>query len=324
MTTLWDTTGGEVVRGLTEERRTAGAVAFGLVLTLVVVVDERNAGAALAAASTASQAHPCRLLVVVRRQPDLSDPRLDAEIHVGDRIGGLGEAVVLRMYGPLARHAESVVLPLLAPDTPVVTWWFGPPPEQIGHDPLGALANRRITDSAAGPEPLDALRQRAADYHPGDTDFAWTRLSGWRSLLAAAFDSLTARASAVPASAVPVNAVRVNAVRVSAERDNPSALLLGGWLSTRLEVAAASEVTGGPGITETAVTLVDSDGRDLQVRVSRPDGHTVTVSRTDHPDRVLPLPRRDLGNLLAEELRHLDADEPYAETLAAVAAPRPA
>ena len=31
----------------------------------------------------------------------------------------------------------------------------------------------------------------------------------------------------------------------------------------------------------------------------------------------MPLPRRDVGDLLAEELRRLDADEPYAEALEA-------
>ena len=52
----------------------------------------------------------------------------------------------MRMYGRLALHAESVVLPLLAPDAPVVTWWYGEPPDLIAHDPLGVLASRRITD----------------------------------------------------------------------------------------------------------------------------------------------------------------------------------
>ena len=41
------------------------------------------------------------------------------------------------------------------------------------------------------------------------------------------------------------------------------------------------------------------------------------LTRTDQPDRTLPLPRRDLGELLAEELRRLDPDEPYAEALEA-------
>ncbi len=62
--------------------------------------------------------------MVIRRQIDAPVPRLDAEVSIGGRLGP-GEAVVLRMYGRLALHAESVTLPLLAPDAPVVTWWHG-------------------------------------------------------------------------------------------------------------------------------------------------------------------------------------------------------
>jgi glucose-6-phosphate dehydrogenase assembly protein OpcA len=49
--------------------------------------------------------------------------------------------------------------------------------------------------------------------------------------------------------------------------------------------------------------------------LSRTDGRTAVMSRTGQPDRALPLPRRELGDLLAEELRRLDADETYAESL---------
>ena len=127
MTTLWDTTGTAVVKALAAERRTGGAVLSGLALTLVVVVDEKNVALAEAAATTAASRHPCRLLVVIRRQVDAPVPRLDAEVLVGGRLGP-GESVVMRMYGRLGLHAESVTLPLLAPDAPVVTWWRGPAP----------------------------------------------------------------------------------------------------------------------------------------------------------------------------------------------------
>ena len=68
----------------------------------------------------------------------------------------------MRMYGRLGLHAESVVLPLLAADAPVVTWWHGAPPEQIAHDPLGVFADRRITDarSADGPAGRAAAARR--------------------------------------------------------------------------------------------------------------------------------------------------------------------
>jgi glucose-6-phosphate dehydrogenase assembly protein OpcA len=46
-------------------------------------------------------------------------------------------------------------------------------------------------------------------------------------------------------------------------------------------------------------------------------GGIATLRRTDTPDRILPLVRRPLGEELAEELRRLDADQPYAEALTA-------
>ena len=135
MTTLWDTNGTEVVKELAAQRRTGGAVLSGVALTLVVVADERRVTEAEEAATHAAEMHPCRLLVVVRRQIEAPTPRLDAEVVIGGRLGP-GEAVVMRMYGRLGLHAESVTLPLLAPDAPVVTWWHDAPPEKIAFDPL--------------------------------------------------------------------------------------------------------------------------------------------------------------------------------------------
>jgi len=300
VSTLWDTTGGEVVTALSAERRSAGVVAFGIVLTLVVIVDERHAGEATAAAAAGAAAHPCRLLVVVRRQPDATEPRLDAEVSVGGRLG-TGELVVLRMYGPLADHAESVVLPLLAPDTPVVLWWYGDPPARLGADCLGVIGERRITDTAAATDPAAALRQRAAEYRPGDTDLAWTRITLWRSLLAAALDAVPGRASRA---------------EVHAAAGNPSGALLAGWLSARLGVPVTLAQSAGPGVTAVALDFADGNG-GAQLHLDRPDGRTARLARTGQPDRVLPLPRRELGDLMGEELRRLDPDEPYAEALAA-------
>ncbi|MCU1586643.1 MAG: putative OxPP cycle protein OpcA, partial [Frankiales bacterium] len=224
---------------------------------------------------------------------------LDAEVSVGGRLGP-GEAIVMRMYGRLALHAESVVLPLLAPDAPVVTWWFGEPPQLIAHDPLGVIADRRITDSMAAADPLAALHARAEDYVAGDTDLAWTRTTLWRGLCASAFDSLTGD---------------VTRVAVSGDPRNPSRALLAGWLAGCLNHDVQTEDTDGPGVT--GVELVVGDDT---VRIDRKDGRLATLShRTQgdggQPDRVLPLPRRDLGDLLSEELRRLDPDVTFAEAL---------
>lgn len=296
-TTLWDTNGGDIMKALSAERRAGGAVASGLAVTFVTVVDEKNIGAAERAATIAAQAHPCRLLMVIRRQVETTD-RLDAEVQVGGRLGPI-EAVIMRMYGRLTLHAESVVLPLLAPDAPVVTWWHSEPPDRIATDPLGVLADRRVTDCALATDSMAALHGRAEDFAPGDTDLAWTRATPWRSLLASAFDASTAQA---------------RSARVSAEEGNPTASLLAGWLAGRLGVPAEVTPSAGPGITEVEVVLTEND-EERTLRVSRPDGRVATFSRTGHPDRELPLLRRELGDLLAEELRRLEVDEVYGEAL---------
>lgn len=293
-TTLWDTTGSDVVKALLRERRAAGALATGLALTLVVVVDEKRVAEAEVAATTAAAAHPCRMLIVVRRSLD-TDNRLDAEVQVGGRLGPT-EAVVLRMYGRLTLHAESVVLPLLAPDAPVVTWWHGSPPDEIATDALGVLANRRITDCAQAADPAAALRQRAADFAPGDTDFAWTRTTGWRALLASALD---------PVDDSPRGA------QVEGDAADPTAALVAGWLSSRLGIAA--EMTPGDGGLTAAEVVLDNGP---PVRVHREDAGNAVLTRGE-ACRRMPLPQRDSGDLLAEELRRMDPDFVYAEALAA-------
>lgn len=297
MTTLWDTTGTAVVKALAAERHTGGAVTSGIALTLVVVVDEKDVAEAEEAATIAASRHPMRMLMVIRRQIDAPVPRLDAEVLLDGRLGP-GEAVVMRMYGRLALHAESVTLPLLAPDAPVVTWWHGPPPDRISYDPLGVFADRRITDVERAGDRLAALRQRAVDFAPGDTDLAWTRITGWRAALAAMLDGT----HEPPAAAT-----------VCGDDADPSALLLAGWLSSRLGCYVP--------VTPTASGQIDT------VTIELPDGVKLTASaesgklilrRRGQRDSIAPFPHRSLGELLAEELRRLDDDEIFADALGAV------
>jgi len=297
MTTLWDTTGTAVVAALAAERRTGGAVTSGLALTLVVVVDETDVAEAESAATVAASKHPMRILLVIRRQIEAPVPRLDAEVLIGGRLGP-GEAVEMRMYGRLALHAESVTLPLLAPDAPVVTWWHGAPPDRISHDPLGVFAERRITDAVRSPDPVAALRQRAVDYAPGDTDLSWTRITPWRATLASACDTVYAEAKQAT---------------VSGDPGDPSALLLAGWLSSCLGFYVPVEQHGHDGVSSVEVVF-ENDSKFLAMR----DGARMVLRREHQPDTISPFPQRELGGLLAEELRRLDADQTYGNALGTV------
>ncbi len=301
MSTLWDTTGTEVVKALAAERRTGGGVTSGLALTLVVVAEEKDVPDVEAAINIAGAKHPMRVLVVIRGPIEAPRPRLDAEVSIGGRYGPV-EAVVLRMYGRLALHAESVTLPLLAPDAPVVAWWYSQTPQLIAHDPLGVFADRRITNVIRDPDPQASLQQRAADYAPGDTDLTWTVITAWRAALASAFDTVP-----VPATAVTV---RGNPI-------DPSALLLAGWLSSCLGLRVPVEEAPGKYIS--SVDLQWSDGHCVTLRN---DSHRLIMIRPGQPDSIAPFPNRTNGDILAEELRRLDADRTYADALGAVTGER--
>jgi glucose-6-phosphate dehydrogenase assembly protein OpcA len=251
--------------------------------------------------------HPCRTLVVVRRQIEAPVPRLDAEVVIGGRLGP-GEAVVLRMYGRLGLHAESVVLPLLAADAPVVGWWHAAPPDDLATDALAVFADRRITDSSLADDPLAALTTRARDYAPGDTDLAWTRTTSWRTILASTLDSVSGRRG---------EPVHVVGVRIEGDAANPSAQLLAGWLSSRcgcpVHVEDGGRKPNSSGVDSVSLEL-DQDER-VEIQADRRGGAVIT--QPYRPDTTVALPDRVLGDLLSEELRRLDPDEPYSDALEA-------
>jgi glucose-6-phosphate dehydrogenase assembly protein OpcA len=293
MIDLTDTSTRAILSALARARDQMGGPTTGVVLNLIIMTDESAQYDAVRAATQAGREHPCRILGVIARDP-AAESRLDAEIRTGE--GAPGQTVLLRMYGPMGRHADSVVMPLLVPDTPVVTWWPRLGPSAPSADPLGMLAQRRVTDAAAAADPADALAELAAGYRPGDTDLSWTRATTWRSVLAATLDQPHGE---------------ISGGSVSAEPRNPSADLIAAWLTQRLKVPFIREVSGGPGITEVRFAVTDGD-----ITIARPDGRTATLSKPGQQDRRVALHRRDAAELMAEELRRLNPDEVYGETLA--------
>ncbi|MDT7559554.1 MAG: hypothetical protein QOI68_4024, partial [Pseudonocardiales bacterium] len=158
-------------RKLVQLREESGVLAQGRVLTFVVVTDDStNTEEAIESAIEASRQHPCRVIVLVRGAKKAA-ARLDAQIRVGGDAGA-SEVIVLRGYGPLAsaEACAGMTIPMLLPDAPVVVWWPGQAPAVPSQDPVGRLANRRITDAAVEKNPVRALEQRATSYSPGDTD----------------------------------------------------------------------------------------------------------------------------------------------------------
>ena len=305
MIELTDTSSSAIAAEFLRARTRAGSPAMGMVMTLVIVVGDEDAEQAMQAAREASHEHPARVLGVI-----LGDGRGSARVdaRVGTGAGWTGETALIHLHGEVVKHPESVVLPLLLPDSPVAVWWPTDAPADPAADPLGALGQRRITDAAGATRaPAKALHTQCERYVRGNTDLAWTRLTPWRALLTAALDQ---------------HPVKVTGASVTAERVSPSADLLVAWLADRLRVDVERRTSDGPGITEAVL-----ETRDGPIRISRPDGRLATYSSPGHPDRPIALKRRDLPELLAEELRRLDEDDVYAATarhLARSQAGRPA
>ncbi|GLZ36962.1 glucose-6-phosphate dehydrogenase assembly protein OpcA [Actinokineospora sp. NBRC 105648] len=297
---LPSTTTSQVNSKLVHIREQGGATALGRVLTLVIVTDDgAKTEDAIDAANDASREHPCRVIVLARGARKAA-ARLDAQIRVGGDAGA-SEVVVLRLYGALADEGASCVIPLLLPDAPVVAWWPFEAPARPADDPIGRLAQRRITDSAADRNPIKALEVRQKHYADGDTDLAWTRLTLWRAVLAASLD-------------LPPHE-KVLSATVTGEGDSPSTDLLAGWLAARLRIP----VKRAKAATGQGIVSVELDRRSGAVQLVRPDGKVGSLTQPGQPVRRVALQRREIRDCLAEELRRLDPDEIYEETLKGLA-----
>ncbi|WP_315092669.1 glucose-6-phosphate dehydrogenase assembly protein OpcA [uncultured Cellulomonas sp.] len=290
-----DTTTRDINKRLLKERDEGGAIALGRVLTLIIPVGDNDPDEAIDAANDASREHPCRVIVIANDTTDRAS-NLDAQIRLGGDAGA-SEVLVLRPSGQLERHLDTLVIPLLLPDAPIVAWWPYEIPEDVAEHPIGRMAARRITDSTQVARPNAALRKLALHHVDGNTDLAWTRATLWRGLIAATLDQ------------PPFE--QVQKAVVVGESTHPSVDLMAAWLAYALRCPVEIErVKDAPAITQ--VRLERSSG---DIVLDRPDGKTAALRQPDQPEHRIALPIRQLRECLAEELRRLDADEVYGEVL---------
>ncbi|MEO8555313.1 MAG: glucose-6-phosphate dehydrogenase assembly protein OpcA [Actinomycetota bacterium] len=293
---LPNTTTGGISRMLVTLRNEVGAVSLGRVLTMIIVADDTEAAnEAIESAIDASRQHPCRI-IALRSGKKSGASRLDAQIRIGGDAGA-GEVIVLRTHGELVAHGNSALVPLLLPDSPVVAWWPKSAPPDVSASAIGQMAQRRITDAAEASNPWAEMQRRAESYQPGDTDLAWTRITLWRGLLAAALDQ------------PPYEPVI--AATVTGARDSPSVDLMAGWLAEALRCPVTRVRTSAG----TGMTSVRLERRSGNIDIVRPHGSEATMAQPGQPVRQVILGRRELVECLADELRRLDPDEIYQETL---------
>jgi glucose-6-phosphate dehydrogenase assembly protein OpcA len=297
---LPNTTVSKVSRALVELREEGGVVALGRVLTLIIQTKFSGVEDAVKAANESSREHPCRIIVLAEDDSKTkAASKLDAQIRVGGDAGA-SEVIVLRAYGEAAKHSAGLVTGLLLPDAPVVAWWPGEAPEVTSASPIGKIATRRITDAASQKDPHAFLKKLSKSYAPGDSDFAWTRITLWRAQLAAILDQ------------PPYDPI--TSIEVTGAIDSPSTDLLATWLEMQLkvEVIRIRTIRGRAVSGIRGVKLFRKSG-DVEIVRLVPD--VATLIQPTQPTREISLPRRSSRDCLSEDLRRLDPDDLFGKVI---------
>lgn len=268
--------------------RKEGQAASGQVLTLVIDTPAAGYEEAMAQAQEAGALHPSRILVAIRGLDN--EAGLNAEVITSS---SATEVITLEFSGQVDEHAESVLLPLLLPELPVVIWWPTATPENLLQCEMRTLSNRFIVDTSNADDPIEAVHRLARQHQSATTDLAWTRLTRWRAMLVAALDQVRA----------PVTSGAVVGPATSAPSE-----LMRAWLEMKLDapISRPPAQSDYPGLH--GVDLMTEAGEVTLRRVSPTDA---ILSLPEQPDRPVALARRGAQQLLAEELTRLTGDDAF-------------
>lgn len=298
----------EIAKTLVRIRDTGGQVTTSRVLSLIVIAhQEDDVEAVIRATNEASREHPSRVIVLIQGDESAEPSRIDAEVRIGGDAGA-SEVILINLDGKVSKNLVHVVTPLLLPDTPIVAWWPYSAPVDPASDPMGQIAQRRITDCFFDVHE-DALYHRKNHYVPGDSDIAWARLTPWRGVVASALDQ-------------PPHEM-VQEVRVAGPVGSPSVDLAAGWLMDRLGVPVSrlvdpqAEACDADSIPVSRIELDRPSG--TVVLEVLPDQQTLAVSFPGKEPALVAISRRTTADCLAEELRHLDPDVAYQRALLGLA-----
>ncbi|MEN9935211.1 MAG: hypothetical protein RLZZ387_1790 [Chloroflexota bacterium] len=317
---------------------------------LVVVVDERGvAGRATQVIDRLTGVYPNRAIVTAAlaheggTQPEHA-ATIDAWVQAHCQLPApgrpqvCGEQITVEAHGEAAGRIPGVVLPLLVPDVPVALWLpHGEPARHPVAAKLTDIADRLIVNSATFATPEASLPTLAGliDADTGVSDLAWARLTGWRELVAQFFDA--------PAMLPHLSEVERIRLTVPSQPGQPSdrsqALMLVGWLASRLGWKVAEHVGGARLVradgAEVALEIATADQPDDQpdrlmevvigcrratFTVSRYPGADVAVTRAE-VDGMRPIQRTarlewlDEASLLAGELQLLGRDRTFESAL---------
>jgi glucose-6-phosphate dehydrogenase assembly protein OpcA len=320
------------LRELLRERHAANqALAPARVLNLIVIVDRSWKGEIANRLERVGRYHASRTILCAVEE---GREKLDAVAvmsYVEPKDGGIGvmhEQVEIDMGPGHLIGLETIVDPVVVSELPTVVW--APHGHEDAVTALRGIIDVMLLDSDDMPDPDAALVRAEAELDLAYVvDLAWLRTTPWRERLAASFDPTFRRAALESLEGLIVR---------HQENSTASALLLAGWLSSRLhwDIRPLQSATGnGAGLRGRAYT---SGSRYIDIRLERFEqevpglaGVTVTwgkgnslsldrgsgglIAQEDSPDRgeqswlVLGASRGE-GGILGEGVRQAHLRDP--------------
>jgi len=212
-----------------------------------------------------NEQHPGRNLILVAHR-DTATPRLEGYVSMRSRpLGGAGkqicgEEVCIEAGGPLVETAATAVAPLLVPDVPVFLWWKDIPHyEDKLFDRLAQMADRIVIDSAAFDHPYDDLLRLSSMIADGSrrmrvSDLNWGRLTSWRTLLASFWDVFDYRPQL---DKIDLVEIKYRSPNDAPGEIAPRALLMAGWLSSRLNWEVVGKSVSPDGVVKCELRVAD-------------------------------------------------------------------
>jgi glucose-6-phosphate dehydrogenase assembly protein OpcA len=338
----------------------SGGVVRASILNLIIYVPEpKESNAVDDIVIDVTAAHPCRVIALVADRA--AESKLTAEVTSRCTLPTptskqvCCEQVTITASEDHLDEAPSAIVPLLISDLPVYLWWRAEPKMQDRelYGWLSEIADRVIIDSAKFNDPegdLANMAKRLVEGRRGPalSDMNWARLTAWRALLAGFYD--------VPQYRPLLKQIERVTIEYAPPEANPEAistraLLLGGWLASRLgwQLNPAATVREA----QSARFEFTVDGRTLQLEFRHTEraiepGHLalvtinnagdcdtacsfsvrrsadgtrietgVTLDEEKRPKRVLSYEGLSESALIARELEILGPDRVYEETVKA-------
>ena len=295
---------------LGRDQETSGGVLRACAMTLMVATD---GGAGQADADSVRQTigvlmhdHPSRAIVLIPSEGAEIGARVFAEcwMPLGGQRQICAEGIEITADPVQAGEVARLLVPLIAPDLPVVLWCRGARAFlDRSLDPLFPLADKIVFDTGSArhaPSAIEFLRRLRKEGR-GVADLAWTRLTGWREIVAHFFDDGVGDAQSV------------TSVRITHGGAAPgsSVLYFARWIERALPRGQVTlEAAGG----EAGLRAVALSGGGADFSIQLLDGSSVEVRGGGNTAHSL-LPPVSGDALMREELSILGTDPVFDRVL---------